>query len=264
MKKILFVCHGNICRSPMAQMLLSQMVSERGLSAEYFIDSCATSTEELGNGIYPPARRKLIEKGVPLTMAVMSDSEVFDNSTKQATVLDAVENHGCKIAQHGGVRWTTYTEKGLNSFFETEKAFFANLGISVDSAVIPEHYASTIVKVVAGGMYGVVRSGFNGYDENGQTGSVKDFYDYYTSGENSNLYCLSSFNFSTSLSGNKDAIDYAKANNKVVIAYWHENDLTNETKANIEDAIDYALAQGLEFVTLDQLAHMIDLQRENT
>ncbi len=52
MIKILFVCHGNICRSPMAQFVLQQMVDERGLTSQFYIDSAATSTEEIGNGIH--------------------------------------------------------------------------------------------------------------------------------------------------------------------------------------------------------------------
>lgn len=67
MTRILFVCLGNICRSPMAECILKDMVERRGLSGEFFIDSAATSTEEIGNPIYPPARQKLREMGVPLT-----------------------------------------------------------------------------------------------------------------------------------------------------------------------------------------------------
>ena len=61
---ILFVCHGNICRSPMAEFVMKQKVSERGLSALFHIESAATSTEEIGNSVYPPARRKLAEHGI--------------------------------------------------------------------------------------------------------------------------------------------------------------------------------------------------------
>ena len=66
MVKILFVCHGNICRSPMAHFYFAQLVREKGREAEVYIDSAATSTEELGNPIYPPAAAKLREKGVAL------------------------------------------------------------------------------------------------------------------------------------------------------------------------------------------------------
>lgn len=64
MKKILFVCHGNICRSPMAEFIMKRLVEERGLEHDFEIASAATSTEELGNPVYPPARRKLAEHGI--------------------------------------------------------------------------------------------------------------------------------------------------------------------------------------------------------
>ncbi len=63
--KILFVCHGNICRSPMAEFMMKQLVRDRGLEDEFEIDSVATSTEEIGNDMYPPARRCLRAHGVP-------------------------------------------------------------------------------------------------------------------------------------------------------------------------------------------------------
>ena len=66
MIKVLFICHGNICRSPMAHCIFTQMIKEEKLEKRIQIDSKATSTDELGSGIYPPARRKLHEKGVPL------------------------------------------------------------------------------------------------------------------------------------------------------------------------------------------------------
>ena len=62
--KILFVCHGNICRSPMAEFCMKQLVSEANRSDEFEIASAATSTEELGNSVYPPARRLLERKGI--------------------------------------------------------------------------------------------------------------------------------------------------------------------------------------------------------
>ncbi len=62
---ILFVCHGNICRSPMAEFVMKDLVSKRGLSDSYLIESCATSSEELGHDMYPPAKRELDARGVP-------------------------------------------------------------------------------------------------------------------------------------------------------------------------------------------------------
>ena len=63
-KNILFVCHGNICRSPMAEFVMKDLVEHAGRSHEFYIESAATSTEEIGNEVYPPARRKLAEHGI--------------------------------------------------------------------------------------------------------------------------------------------------------------------------------------------------------
>lgn len=64
MTRILFVCHGNICRSPMAEFVMKDLVKKAGLESEFLIESAATSTEEIGNPVYPPARRKLAEHGI--------------------------------------------------------------------------------------------------------------------------------------------------------------------------------------------------------
>ena len=64
MTKILFVCHGNICRSPMAEFVMKDLVKKAGLEEQFQIASAATSTEEIGNPVYPPARRKLAEHGI--------------------------------------------------------------------------------------------------------------------------------------------------------------------------------------------------------
>ena len=64
MIKVLFICHGNICRSPMAEFVMKDMVRKAGLENQFHIASAATSGEELGNPVYPPARRKLAEHGI--------------------------------------------------------------------------------------------------------------------------------------------------------------------------------------------------------
>ena len=64
MTKILFVCHGNICRSPMAEFVMKDLVKKAGREAEFEIASAATSTEEIGNPVYPPARRELAAHGI--------------------------------------------------------------------------------------------------------------------------------------------------------------------------------------------------------
>ena len=68
MIRVLFVCHGNICRSPMAEFIFKDMVNNRGLGDQFYIASAATSTEEIWNGIgnpvYPPAKRELAKHGI--------------------------------------------------------------------------------------------------------------------------------------------------------------------------------------------------------
>lgn len=64
MVKILFVCHGNICRSPMAEYIMKDLVEKAGMERDFAIASAATSTEELGHGVYPPAKQKLAQHGI--------------------------------------------------------------------------------------------------------------------------------------------------------------------------------------------------------
>ncbi len=67
MKKICFVCLGNICRSPMAEFMMKDIVKKRGLENEYLIESRATSYEEEGNDMYPPAKELLMKENIPFS-----------------------------------------------------------------------------------------------------------------------------------------------------------------------------------------------------
>lgn len=64
MVKVLFVCHGNICRSPMAEFILKDMARRAGVEQNFEVASAAVSCEELGNPVYPPARRELVKHGI--------------------------------------------------------------------------------------------------------------------------------------------------------------------------------------------------------
>lgn len=64
MIKVLFICHGNICRSPMAEFVMKDLVKKQGLENQFHIESAATSREEIGNSVYPPARRMLAKHGI--------------------------------------------------------------------------------------------------------------------------------------------------------------------------------------------------------
>lgn len=63
--RIIFVCHGNICRSPMAEFIFKDKIRSRGLNEQFYVESAAVSTEEIGNSIYPPAKRCLNAHGIP-------------------------------------------------------------------------------------------------------------------------------------------------------------------------------------------------------
>lgn len=87
MIKVLFVCHGNICRSPMAEFIFKYMIAKRGVSSLFEVSSCATSAEEIWNGIgnpvYPPAKAELAKHGISCgdkraVQLVRSDYEKYD------------------------------------------------------------------------------------------------------------------------------------------------------------------------------------------
>ena len=83
MIKVIFLCHGNICRSTMAEMVLKHLVRERNIADCFYIDSAATSREEIGNGVHYGTRRKLAEVGIPCEdhrarQVTKKDYEKFD------------------------------------------------------------------------------------------------------------------------------------------------------------------------------------------
>ena len=81
MIKILFICHGNICRSPMAEFVMKDLVKKAGISDRVHIASAAVSREEIGNGVYPPARRELQHHGI----------DCYGHAAHQITLRDLQE-----------------------------------------------------------------------------------------------------------------------------------------------------------------------------
>lgn len=189
----------------------------------------------------------LLQKEVPCTFALMQSSAVMADQTNIDIVKNAIANGGCAVAQHGGSYWTNFSEKGLNDFFDSEAEFFATNEIDVKGAVLPGHMCSDMVASLAGGRFGVLRSGYNGA---GSSRIVK-YGSLYANGARSNLYQLTSFNVADySLQYIKDAIDEAVTNNYLICIYWHDDSLSNAGKANLENVIDYAKTTGIEFITL--------------
>ena len=106
MINVTFVCLGNICRSPMAELIFKDMVEKRGLSRSFHISSCATSDEEAGNPIYPPAIRELARHGIYGTHRArrITKEDLLENdyilvmdSNNLSNVLRLAEGHGEKI-----------------------------------------------------------------------------------------------------------------------------------------------------------------------
>jgi len=99
MTSVLFVCHGNICRSPMAEFILKFLVRMRGIENMYHIESVAVSDEESGNPIYPPAKRCLTKHNIP-----------FDSSKTARTITRADYEQFDEIIcmDRSNLRWLSY------------------------------------------------------------------------------------------------------------------------------------------------------------
>lgn len=95
MTKILFICHGNICRSVMAEMVMKELCRKAGVEEQFEIASAAVSREEIGNDIYPPAKRKLHEKGIPFEF----------HSARQITRADYAYYDYIICADRSNLRW---------------------------------------------------------------------------------------------------------------------------------------------------------------
>ena len=98
MIKILFICHGNICRSPMAEFIMKDLVQKENFENEIYVESAATSAEELGNGIYPQAREQLVKhniggyKGKTARQVRKSDYDEFD----YLIIMDEENSYGLR------------------------------------------------------------------------------------------------------------------------------------------------------------------------
>lgn len=145
MKKILFICHGNICRSPMAEYIFKNMVRECGLENDYYIESAAVSREEIGNDIYPPAKAELTLHGIPFErhrarQMTREDYDRFDtifvmdesNIRRMKNTIGEDDAHKVRMLLDGGIADPWYTGgfdrtyrdivKGCENFLSEQEA----------------------------------------------------------------------------------------------------------------------------------------------
>jgi hypothetical protein len=191
-------------------------------------------------------------KGVPMTFGIAKTSPVLEEQYLP-TLKDAIENDGCTVAQHGFTRFTEFNEDQLNAFFDAEKEYFDSIGLEMKGAICPGHNINAMVSAVCGNRFKCLRTGYLTQDK--ELGTV---YPFQVNGSKSNVYALDCINISTeTLQAHKNRIDYAVENNCVVIGFFHEWEIEDEQKAQIEAIVDYAIEKGMEFVTLDQIPYLI-------
>lgn len=239
------------------------------LQNSYLCLSCDDGSAELETYTIP----MLLDKNVPCTFGlwathseygatpVFSPSVILRTQSGIDAVLSAVEN-GCEVAQHGTVEWTDMSEAELNSFFDREEEAFADMGITVKGAICPSHCVNNKVRAIAGGRFGSVRSGYNGFKSKAdqQAGISGDVFTPYgvLTGARSNCYSYTSFNtIDKTLNELKSILDNAIANNMCMIVYWHDFDLTASQKADLEAFIDYAKTTAVTFTTLSKIPTLI-------
>lgn len=92
MIKILFICHGNICRSTMAEFVMKDLIHKSGMSNEFYIESAATSREEIGNDTHPGTKHKLQEIGIPYTKRKARQVTVYDYEEYDYLIIMDGEN----------------------------------------------------------------------------------------------------------------------------------------------------------------------------
>lgn len=223
------------------------------LSKGYILLSCDDGTEGLATYTIP----MLIEKGVPATFGLLKTSPVITDETYLATLVDAITNHGCCVAQHGSAQWPTYTEAALNAYFDETAALLEAAGITeIYGAICPggaSDDTSPLVQAVAGGRFGAVFSG-------GTHGEIT-YGNNNASGPRTNMYAMnrkSAIGFADA-AAYQAAIDDAYENHYILCPFWHDYTIVDNAsyKAIIEGMIDYAKAKGLTFITMKDLPSII-------
>jgi hypothetical protein len=202
---------------------------------------------------------------IPFTFALMSDSGIFDNATYTQLVASMVQSHKCCVASHGSTSYASYTAAQLINFLELLDAeIYTKLGVHPKAVIYPMHVFTTKIATIAGSFYGVCGDGYG--DE------VKNKYNYFTAGERTNLYTLPRFSLmgsAESLSAKKttikNAIDYCIANNKLILPFIHDTDLSQgtddwtaeECQEILRYTITYGKSAGITFINFGDIPNII-------
>lgn len=222
------------------------------LSKGYICLTCDDGTEGLATYTIP----MLIDKGVPATFGLLKTSPVITNQTYLATLIDAITNHGCCVAQHGSVQWPASTEQELTAYFDETAEMFRNAGITeIHGAICPGGVSddtSILVQAIAGGRFGAVFSG-------GTHGEI-EYGNHHCAGPRTNMFAMnrkSAIGFANA-DQYREAIDEAYENHYVFCPFWHDYTVADNTayKDIIEGMIDYALVKGLTFITMADLPYI--------
>ena len=193
----------------------------------------------------------IASKNVPVTFACWSESEIIANATYFAQLKNLIENYGCAVCQHGATSFLNFTKSNLVRYLRSEKEFWENNDVNVVGLCYPNHEHNDYVMAVAGSMFDVACTG--GVQTETITGT-KVLYDYDTNGARTNMYELYRKSlYSRSLAELKQSVDYAYANNKIIIVFWHDTALTGDTATKLESLIDYAVAKGIEFINVNDI-----------
>ena len=187
------------------------------------------------------------EKNIPVTLALWTDSEIITDSSLLSELRTMINTYGVGICQHGAGHFTDYSPRELYDYLATEKSKWNELSLDVKGVAYPNHSRNARVRTVCGALYNVCCCG----------GSIVPMvYNYNTNGARSNIFDLYRISlYSTSETNLKNACDFAKSNNKLVIIFWHDNDIygVNAQIDKLKNVIDYAKTLGLTFVNVGDI-----------
>lgn len=229
------------------------------LSKGYILLSFDDGAKTLATGTIP----LLIENEVPGTFGLLPQSEIFaeGNESELATVVDAVENHGCVVAMHGSAQWPTYTESALKAYFDSTIALFIDSGLGdTYGAICPggnSDDTSALVKAVAGGKFGYVFSGNRADKISYDTANADGKYN----GARSNRFDLDRRSGIGITTAKAEAIvTYAAENHLLLCPFWHDNTLNDASHPEyityFNELITAAKNAGLTFITTKDLPNI--------